>query len=102
MYIRGLANWALSMGRQRLGLLTLHNIPLCMQNIRLPRLDSPGKQIDLAALDLIRDREHGVPRFNEFRRQYGLRQLTGYDDFFPKPLSACAYATGPLQPCPGT
>jgi len=43
---------------------------------------------DLAALDLLRDREHGVPRFNEFRRQYGLRQLTSYDDFFPKPLSA--------------
>ncbi len=29
----------------------------------------------------IRDREHGVPRFNEFRRQYGLRQLTSFDDF---------------------
>ena len=27
------------------------------------------KQIDVAALDLIRDRERGVPRFNEFRRQ---------------------------------
>jgi len=88
MHSRGLANWALSMGRQRLGLLTLHNIPQFMQNIRLPRLDSSGKQIDLAALDLIRDREHGVPRFNEFRRQYGLRQLTRYDDFFPQPLSA--------------
>jgi len=87
MRSRGLANWALSMGRQRLGLLTLHNIPQFMQNITLPRLDTPGKQIDLAALDLIRDREHGVPRFNEFRRQYGLRQLTSYDDFFPKPLA---------------
>ena len=31
---------------------------------------------------MIRDREHGVPRFNEFRRQYGLRQLTSFDDFF--------------------
>jgi hypothetical protein len=87
MRSRGLANWGLSMGRQRLGLLTLHNIPQFMQNIRLPRLDTPGKQIDLAALDLIRDREHGVPRFNEFRRQYGLRLLTSFDDFFPKPLS---------------
>jgi len=33
MHSRGLANWALSMGRQRLGLLTLHNIPQFMQNI---------------------------------------------------------------------
>ena len=30
---------------------------------------------------IIRDRERGVPRFNEFRRQYGLRQLRSYDDF---------------------
>jgi hypothetical protein len=85
MRSRGLANWGLSMGRQRLGLLALHNTPQFMQNIKLPRLDSPTQQIDLAALDLIRDREHGVPRFNEFRRQYGLRQLTSFDDFFPKP-----------------
>lgn len=81
MRSRGLANWALSMGRQRLGLLTLHNHPQFMQNITIPRLESETKQIDLAALDLIRDREHGVPRFNEFRRQYGLRQLRSFDDF---------------------
>jgi hypothetical protein len=86
MRSRGLANWGLSMGRQRLGLLTLHNIPQFMQNIRLPRLDSPTQQIDIAALDIIRDREHGVPRFNEFRRQYGLRQLTSFDDFTDKSL----------------
>ena len=88
MRSRGLANWGLSMGRQRLGLLTLHNHPQFLQNIRLPRLDSPTKQIDIAALDLIRDREHGVPRFNEFRRQYGLRQLTSYDDFMDHTLPA--------------
>ncbi|MES1258027.1 MAG: peroxidase family protein [Acidobacteriota bacterium] len=88
MHSRGMANWALSMGRQRLGILALHNQPQFLQNIRLPRLDSPGQQLDIAALDLIRDRERGVPRFNEFRRQYGLRQLTGYDDFFDKSLPA--------------
>jgi len=81
MRSRGLANWGLSLGRQRLGALTLHNIPQFMQNIHLPRLDTPTQQIDIAALDIIRDREHGVPRFNEFRRQYGLRQLTSFDDF---------------------
>jgi hypothetical protein len=81
MRSRGMANWGLSMGRQRLGLLTLHNHPLFLQNIKLPRLDTPTQQVDIPALDLIRDREHGVPRFNEFRRQYGLRTLTSYDDF---------------------
>jgi hypothetical protein len=88
MRSRGLANWGLSMGRQRLGLLTLHNHPQFLQNIHLPRLDTPTQQIDIAALDIIRDREHGIPRFNEFRRQYGLRQLTSYDDLVDQTLPA--------------
>ena len=78
---RGLADWALSMGRQRLGLLTLQNHPHFLQSLELPRLGSPTGKIDVVALDLIRDRERGVPRFNEFRRQYGLKQLTSFDDF---------------------
>ncbi|MEO6544501.1 MAG: peroxidase family protein, partial [Nitrospiraceae bacterium] len=78
---KGLANWALSMGRQRLGALTLQNHPQFLQNLTMNRLQSPTQQIDVAALDLIRDRERGVPRYNEFRRQYGLTQLTGFDEF---------------------
>lgn len=87
MRSRGMANWGLSMGRQQLGLLTLHNHPQFLQNIKLPRLDTPTQQVDIAALDLIRDREHGVPRFNEFRRQYGLRTMTSYDDFVDQHLA---------------
>jgi hypothetical protein len=88
---RGLANWGLTIGRQRLGILTLNNSPQFLQNLNLSRLQSPTQQIDVVALDIIRDREHGVPRFNEFRRQYGLRQLASYDDFMDpaaKPGSA--------------
>ena len=84
----GLSNWALSMGRQRLGLLTLQNHAQFLQNLDLPRLQSATNKIDIAALDLIRDRERGVPRFNEFRRQYGLTQLTSFDDFIDKRLDA--------------
>ncbi len=87
MRSRGIANWGLSFGRQRLGALTLRNHPLFLQNLRMERLESQTKQIDVAALDLIRDREHGVPRFNEFRRQYGLRQLTSFDDFIDQRLA---------------
>ena len=70
-------------------LLTLQNHPRFLQNLPMPRLAErrPGK-IDVAALDLIRDRERGVPRFNEFRRQYGLRQLTSFDDFVDRRLAA--------------
>ena len=35
MHERGLANWALSMGRQRLGLLTLQNHPRFLQNLKM-------------------------------------------------------------------
>lgn len=81
MQDRGLENWALTMGRQRLGLLTLNNHPQFLQNLKMERLTQGTGQIDVAALDLIRDRERGIPRFNEFRRQYGLQQLTSFDDF---------------------
>ena len=84
---RGLASWGLSLGRQRLGLLTLQNQPQFLQNLIMPRLNSSTGKIDVAALDLIRDRERGIPRFNEFRRQYGLRQLTSFDDFIDPHLA---------------
>jgi hypothetical protein len=78
----GLSNWAVSMGRQRLGLLLLQNHPQFLQNLDIrPRFDTT---LDVPALDIIRDRERGVPRFNEFRRQIGLRQLTSFDDFLDR------------------
>lgn len=86
----GLANWALSMGRQRLGLLTLNNHPQFLQNLPMPRLASETNLLDVPALDIVRDRERGVPRFNEFRRQYGLQQLTSFDDFVDRRLAADA------------
>jgi hypothetical protein len=85
---QGLANWGLSMGRQRLGLLTLGNHGQFLQNLPMPHLDSGSGKLDIAALDLIRDRERGIPRFNEFRRQYGLQQLTSFDDFIDPRLPA--------------
>ena len=76
----GLPDWALSMGRQRLGLLSLDNHPRFLQNLQVPRLRSETGRIDVAALDIIRDRERGVPRFNEFRRQYGLRSFRSFEE----------------------
>ncbi|HSA87007.1 MAG TPA: peroxidase family protein, partial [Nitrospira sp.] len=87
MHDKGLAHLALSMGRQRLGRLTLLNHPQFLQNLHI---DEAGHQIDVAALDLIRDRERGIPRFNEFRRQYGLRTLTSFDDFIDEKLVEAA------------
>src|SRR5262249_31902445 len=88
MHTQGMANWGLTLGRQRLGLLELHNTPAFLQSLTIPRLDTKTGKIDVAALDIIRDREHGVPRFNEFRRQYGLRQFTSFDDYIDHSLPA--------------
>ncbi|HSR41148.1 MAG TPA: peroxidase family protein, partial [Longimicrobiales bacterium] len=86
----GLGDWAVTMGRQRLGALTLRNHPLFLQNLPMPRLAARGSEtgrLDVVALDVLRDRERGVPRFNEFRRQYGLKTLTSFDDFTDTRLS---------------
>ena len=85
---RGLENWALSMGRQRLGFLHLNNHPQFLQHLSMPHLGSPSGKLDIAALDLIRDRERGIPRFNEFRRQIGLKSLRSFDDFIDQRLPA--------------
>jgi hypothetical protein len=85
---KGMANWGLSLGRQRLGALYLQNHPMFLQNLDMPHIDSPSGKIDVAALDLIRDRERGVPRFNEFRRQIGLKSLDSFDDFVDQRLPA--------------
>lgn len=84
----GLANWALSLGRQRCGALTLENHPRFLQDLPMPRERTATGRLDVAALDILRDRERGVPRFNELRRQLGLRQLTGFDDFMDPRLPA--------------
>jgi alpha-dioxygenase len=70
------------------GALTLFNYPATMRD--LPITDSNGAQlpdrnVDLAALDIWRDRERGIPRYNDFRRQLNMlpmknwKQLTGGD-----------------------
>ena len=87
MHEVGMDQLALSLGRQRLGLLSLQNHPQFLQSLEMPyREDDPGKVLDVVALDIIRDRERGVPRFNEFRRQIGLKQLSSFDDFIDQSL----------------
>ena len=52
-----------SFGRLNPGAITLHNFPRALQ-----RLERPGGEVvDLAATDVLRVRERGVPRYNAFR-----------------------------------
>ena len=67
-----------SFGTQNPGQLILNNYPAFMQNLQIPGL---GK-MDLAMVDVLRDRERGVPRYNQFRRAIGLTPISKYEDFF--------------------
>ncbi len=58
------------------GAVTLHNYPRFLQ--RLEREDGP--LIDLAAADVLRDRERGVPRYNEFRKLLDLPPVQSFEE----------------------
>lgn len=67
--------WA-DLGVQHPGQLVLHNFPATLQDISLPGLPFQ----DLGAIDLYRDRERGVPRYNQLRRELGLKPIRSFDD----------------------
>ncbi len=53
-----------SMGRMHPGAIRLHNYPRFLQD----HTRDSGEHFDLAMIDIFRDRERGVPRYNEFLR----------------------------------
>lgn len=53
-----------SFGRSHPGALRLHNYPKHLQNL----VRDDGTRLDLAAIDIFRDRERGVQRYNRFRK----------------------------------
>jgi hypothetical protein len=54
-----------SFGTEQPGVVTLHNFPKFLQEFVRP---DNGEPMDLAATDILRHRELGVPRYCEFRR----------------------------------
>ena len=70
----GAADSLYSLGVAHPGAVTLHNSPRFMH--RFNRTDN--LTIDLIAVDLLRSRERGVPRYNEFRRLLRLQPATTF------------------------
>lgn len=68
-----------SFGVQLPGQLVLNNYPKFMQQLSIPGHGT----MDLGMVDVLRDRERGVPRYNQFRRGINLRPIKKYTDFFP-------------------
>jgi hypothetical protein len=68
-----------SMGVEHPGQITLHNYPRALQRFR--RID--GELMDLATLDILRDRERGVPRYNDFREELRMPRIRSFEELTP-------------------
>jgi hypothetical protein len=65
-----------SFGTCHPGAVTLHNYPKHLQNLTRDN----GERLDLAAVDILRDRERGVPRYNQFRRLFHKEPVRSFDE----------------------
>ena len=70
-----------SFGTSHPGAIVLHNYPKFLQHFEKP----DGSVMDLAATDILRSRERGVPRYNEFRRKFHLAPATTFEAFSDDP-----------------
>jgi Animal haem peroxidase len=75
----GIQDLLYSFGRMNPGAVTLHNFPRSLQRFERP----DGVVIDLAAHDILRSRELGVPKYNEFRRLMHMKPVEKFEDITP-------------------
>lgn len=71
-----------SFGTSHPGAITLHNYPRSLQKYVRPN----GTTFDLASVDILRDRERGVPRYNEFRRLIHLTPAKTFEQLTDDPV----------------
>jgi hypothetical protein len=77
----GLADSFYSFGIAHPGAITLHNYPRFLQELHAP----DGSVVDLAATDVLRIRERGVPRYNDFRRLFHLKPAATFEELTDNP-----------------
>jgi hypothetical protein len=68
-----------SFGISHPGAITLHNYPRFLQE-----LIRDNEKFDLAAVDILRDRERGVPRYNQFRELIGRGRVKSFEEITTK------------------
>ena len=73
-----------SFGTSHPGAITLHNFPRFLQHFD----SADGTLVDLAAIDVLRTRERGVPRYNEFRRLLHLKPFDTFEEMADTPEHA--------------
>jgi hypothetical protein len=70
-----------SFGIAHPGAIRLHNYPRHLQNL----VQDNGDRLDLATIDILRDRERGVPRYNRFRRLLQKKPVTSFEEITDNP-----------------
>ncbi len=70
-----------SFGVANPGAVTLHNYPNFLRNLKRAAQFGVEEIIDLASIDILRDRERGVPRYNRFLRLFHRKPISSFDDF---------------------
>lgn len=71
-----------SFGIAHPGAITLHNFPRFLQRYERP----DGLVVDLAATDIMRTRELGVPRYNQFRQLLHLHPVKCFEELTDNPV----------------
>jgi hypothetical protein len=74
-----------SFGITHPGAVVLHNFPNFLRDLRKREQDGTEHQIDLAAIDILRDRERGVPRYNDFRELFHKPRVTTFEQITSNP-----------------
>jgi hypothetical protein len=67
------------------GAVTLRNFPNWMRQMRRRTGEKLEELIDLAAIDILRDRERGVPRYNRFRELFHKPRLRSFEQMSDDP-----------------
>jgi hypothetical protein len=75
-----MTNVLYSLGIANSGKLTLGNYPRPVQESAV----DAGHVVDLAAVELVRDRERGVPRYNELRRLLRMKPVRSFHELNPQ------------------
>ncbi|KAF3968578.1 hypothetical protein CMV_007551 [Castanea mollissima] len=78
----GMEQMLVSLGHQSCGALTLWNYPSWMRNLVAHDINGEDRPdpVDMASLEIYRDREREVPRYNEFRRNLMMIPISKWGD----------------------
>ncbi|EEF32824.1 oxidoreductase, putative [Ricinus communis] len=78
----GMELMLVSMGHQACGAVTLWNYPSWMRNLVAHDINGEDRPdpVDMAAIEIYRDRERGVARYNEFRRNLLMIPIRKWED----------------------